>query len=150
MRLDPEVTGPTILGVTVSQVQTYVDHRRVLVVSYNSQEPPGTLGYAVVVRPGYAVGDHFHHRREERIILLHGRAEFRLLDQRPDSETRGTLNLFYNRLPGHLRAGADRRGAYHPGGGRPRRPAGSSPTAELRPGGRCAPGALAPPKAVEE
>ena len=58
----------------LAQAQTFINERRVLVVSYNSQEPPGTLGYTVAVRPGYSVGDHYHHRREERILVLHGQA----------------------------------------------------------------------------
>jgi dTDP-4-dehydrorhamnose 3,5-epimerase-like enzyme len=98
-----EITGedrhPTIPGVEVTQAQTFINERRVLVVSYNSQEPPGTLGYTVVVRPGHAVGDHYHHKREERILVLHGRAEFRLLDQRP-GEGEGRLNVFTLDYPG--------------------------------------------------
>lgn len=98
-----EFTGesrhPTIAGVEVSQAQTFINERRVLVVSYNSQEPPGTLGYTVVVRPGHAVGDHYHFKREERILVLHGRAEFRLLDER-DSGTKGRVNVFTLDYPG--------------------------------------------------
>lgn len=98
--LDKEAQGPTIPGVELVQAQTFINERRVLVVSYNSTEPPGTLGYTVVVRPGYSVGDHYHHRREERILVLHGRAQFRLLDERPDSPTHGVLNVFTIDYPG--------------------------------------------------
>src|SRR6476620_4144198 len=56
IRLKGETGAPTIPGVDVSQAQTFINKRRVLVVSYNSQEPPGTLGYTVVVRPGCSVG----------------------------------------------------------------------------------------------
>jgi dTDP-4-dehydrorhamnose 3,5-epimerase-like enzyme len=100
MELNGASSHPTIRGVEVTQAQTFINERRVLVVSYNSQEPPGTLGYTVVVRPGCSVGDHYHHRREERILMLHGRAEFRLLDERPDSETHGRLNVFTLDYPG--------------------------------------------------
>lgn len=100
LQLGEERRHPTLPGVEVTQAQTFINERRVLVVSYNSQEPPGTLGYTVVVRPGHAVGDHYHHKREERILVLHGRAEFRLLDQRPGSETEGLLNIFTLDYPG--------------------------------------------------
>jgi len=100
LHIEGEAEEPTLRGVEVMQAQTFVNERRTLVVSYNSQEPPGTLGYTVVVRPGAAVGDHFHHRREERILVLHGRAQFRLLDQRPESETYLRLNVFTLDYPG--------------------------------------------------
>jgi len=99
-RLEGEREAPTLFGVAVTQAETFIDERRVLVVSYNRREPPGTLGYSVVVQPGFHVGDHYHHHREERIVVLHGRAEFRLLDQRGGSATRGVLNLFTIDYPG--------------------------------------------------
>jgi dTDP-4-dehydrorhamnose 3,5-epimerase-like enzyme len=77
-----------------------VNERRALVVTFDATEPPGTLGYAVAVRAGCTVGDHYHHRREERIILLHGRVTFRLQDLRPDSPTMGIINLFEVSEPG--------------------------------------------------
>jgi dTDP-4-dehydrorhamnose 3,5-epimerase-like enzyme len=46
------------------------------------------------------VGDHYHHRRVERILILHGRAQFRLLDERPDSPTLGRVNVFTLDYPG--------------------------------------------------
>jgi dTDP-4-dehydrorhamnose 3,5-epimerase-like enzyme len=100
LHVEREVGRPSIEGVEVTQAQTFINERRVLVVSYNRDEPPGTLGYTVVVRPGYAVGDHYHHRREERILLLHGRGEFRLLDERTDSPSRGVANVFTLDYPG--------------------------------------------------
>jgi dTDP-4-dehydrorhamnose 3,5-epimerase-like enzyme len=90
----------TLGGVEVLQAQAFIDERRVLVVTHNSKEPPGILGYTVVVRPGFSVGDHYHHRREERILLLHGRGEFRLLDQRPHSPTYGRVNVLTLDYPG--------------------------------------------------
>ncbi|MGV3722296.1 MAG: dTDP-4-dehydrorhamnose 3,5-epimerase family protein [Actinomycetota bacterium] len=102
IELTAEAHHVTIEGVTVTQAQTFINERRVLVVSYNSQEPPGTLGYTVVVRPGYSVGDHYHHRRIERILVLHGRAQFRLLDERPGSATSGKLNVFTLDYPGSV------------------------------------------------
>lgn len=102
IELTSEAHHVTIDGVRVSQAQTFINERRVLVVSYNSQEPPGTLGYTVVVRPGFSVGDHYHHRRVERILVLHGRAQFRLLDERPDSPTSGKLNVFTLDYPGSV------------------------------------------------
>jgi dTDP-4-dehydrorhamnose 3,5-epimerase-like enzyme len=98
--VEREVGHPTVPGVEVSQAPTFINERRVLVVSYNSAEPPGTLGYTVVVRPGHAVGDHFHHRRDERILVLHGRAEFRILDQRPGTPGFGRVNCFTLDYPG--------------------------------------------------
>ncbi|HWO88315.1 MAG TPA: cupin domain-containing protein [Gemmatimonadales bacterium] len=95
-----EAAGPTLPGVELTRARTFADARRVLVVTYNSQEPPGTLGYSVVVRPGQAVGDHYHHRREERIVVLYGRAEFRLLDCRPGSPALDRLNRFTLEEPG--------------------------------------------------
>jgi dTDP-4-dehydrorhamnose 3,5-epimerase-like enzyme len=100
LELAGEQSHPSIPGVEVTQAQTFINERRVLVVTHNSQEPPGTLGYTVVVRPGYSVGDHYHHHREERIVVLHGRAEFRLLDERPDSGTHGAVNVFTLDYPG--------------------------------------------------
>jgi len=100
LKLESECAHPTISDVRVTQAQTFINERRVLVVSYNSEEPPGTLGYTVVVRPGFSVGDHFHHRREERILVLHGRAQFRLLDERSDSDSFGRLNVFTLDYPG--------------------------------------------------
>lgn len=100
LQLERESKAPTLAGVAVSSAHTVINERRTLVVSYNSTEPPGTLGYTVVVRPGYSVGDHYHHRREERIILLHGRVEFRLQDCRSGSPTSGLLNLFTLDYPG--------------------------------------------------
>lgn len=99
LEINGQVGYVTIPGVEVTQAQTFINERRVLVVSYNSQEPPGTLGYTVVVRPGHAVGDHYHLKREERILVLHGRAEFRLVDQRP-GEGEGRLNVFTLDYPG--------------------------------------------------
>ncbi|HEX8835163.1 MAG TPA: hypothetical protein VF719_13225 [Abditibacteriaceae bacterium] len=95
-----EASGPTIPGVEVVQAQTFINERRVLVVSYNATEAPGTLGYTVVVRPGCSVGDHYHHQREERVLLLHGRAQFRLQDHRPDSPTHELINVFTMDYPG--------------------------------------------------
>lgn len=100
LQIEREVEAPTIAGVEVAQAQTFINERRVLVVSYNSTEAPGTLGYTVVVRPGCSVGDHYHHRREERILLLHGRAQFRLQDHRPDSSNHEVINIFNLDYPG--------------------------------------------------
>jgi dTDP-4-dehydrorhamnose 3,5-epimerase-like enzyme len=100
LQIERQTNAPTIEGVEVVQAQTFINERRVLVVSYNSQEPPGTLGYTVVVRPGCIVGDHYHHRREERILVLHGRAQFRVQDQRPHSPTSEVVNLFTLDYPG--------------------------------------------------
>jgi quercetin dioxygenase-like cupin family protein len=80
LQVESESDAPSIAGVEITQAQTFINERRVLVVSHNSQEPPGTLGYSVVLRPGCALGDHYHHKREERILILHGQAEFRLQD----------------------------------------------------------------------
>jgi dTDP-4-dehydrorhamnose 3,5-epimerase-like enzyme len=100
LQVERESDSPTIGGVEVVQAQTFINERRVLVVSYNTSEPPGTLGYTVVVRPGYSVGDHYHHRREERVLVLHGRAHFRLQDLRPDSPTFEKVNTFTLEYPG--------------------------------------------------
>lgn len=100
MEVGREAHHPTIGGVAVSQAQTFINERRVLVVSYNSSEPPGTLGYTVIVRPGCSVGDHYHHVREERLVLLHGLAEFRLQDHRRESLTSGLVNRFTVDYPG--------------------------------------------------
>ena len=100
LQIDRELDAPSIAGVQVAQSQTFINERRVLVISHNSAEPPGTLGYTVVVRPGYSVGDHYHHRREERILVLHGRAHFRLQDLRPESETFERVNAFVLDYPG--------------------------------------------------
>lgn len=100
LEVERETDSPTIGGVTVLQSQTFINERRVLVVSHNSAEPPGTLGYTVVVRPGYSVGDHYHHRRDERILVLHGRALFRLQDLRPHSPTFESVNVFTLDYPG--------------------------------------------------
>ncbi len=99
-RMNGVSEAPTLFGVAVTQSDTFIDERRVLVVSYNRREPPGTLGYSVVVQPEQTVGDHYHHHREERILILHGRAEFRLLDQRPRASTHGVLNVFTIDYPG--------------------------------------------------
>ena len=100
LQVERETDRPTIEGIQVVQSQTFINERRVLVVSYNSQEAPGTLGYTVVVRPGCIVGDHYHHRREERVLVLHGRAQFRLQDYRPHSATYEMVNLFTLDYPG--------------------------------------------------
>ena len=100
LQMERQTDRPTIAGIEVVQAQTFINERRVLVVSYNSEERPGTLGYTVVVRPGCIVGDHYHHRREERILVLHGRAQFRLQDHRPHSETFEMVNLFTLDYPG--------------------------------------------------
>ena len=100
LQMERQTDRPTIEGIEIVQSQTFINERRVLVVSYNSEEPPGTLGYTVVVRPGCIVGDHYHHRREERILVLHGRAQFRLQDHRPHSATFEMVNLFTLDYPG--------------------------------------------------
>jgi dTDP-4-dehydrorhamnose 3,5-epimerase-like enzyme len=100
LQVGRETDGPTIEGVKIIQAQTFINERRVLVVTHNSNEPSGTLGYTVVVRPGCSVGDHYHHRREERILVLHGRAQFRLQDHRPQSATHESINLFTLDYPG--------------------------------------------------
>jgi dTDP-4-dehydrorhamnose 3,5-epimerase-like enzyme len=100
LQIEGETQAPSIEGIEVMQAQTYINERRVLVVTYNTHEPPGTLGYTVVVRPGYSVGDHYHHRRGEQLVVLHGRAQFRLLDERPDSPSSGRFNIFTLDYPG--------------------------------------------------
>jgi len=95
-----DADAPTLGGVTVTQSQAFINERRVLVISHNSEEPAGTLGYTVIIRPGNSVGDHYHHHREERILVLHGRAVFRLQDLRPDSPTFETVNTFTLDYPG--------------------------------------------------
>lgn len=100
LQVEREVQGTTLAGVQVQRTRTFVNERRVLIVAFDTSEPPGTLGYAVALRPGCTVGDHYHHRREERIILLHGRVMFRLQDMRPDSPTRGLINVFQLTDPG--------------------------------------------------
>lgn len=89
-----ESSALTISGIELAQRPAYGDARRVLVVSYANGEAPGRLGYTVAVRPGHWVGEHYHRRREERIILVSGTAEFRLLDQRPGLESFGEWNRF--------------------------------------------------------
>src|SRR3954452_1798483 len=100
LHVERETDMVTLPGVRVERMPAFANERRVLVVTYDSSQPAGTLGYAVVVRPGCTVGDHYHHRREERIVLLHGRALFRLQDLRPDSATKGLINLFEVTEPG--------------------------------------------------
>lgn len=100
LQMEREGDTPSITGVEVTQAQTFINERRVLVVSHNSQESPGTLGYSVVLRPGCALGDHYHHKREERILILHGQAEFRLQDCRPLSTSHQIINLFTLDYPG--------------------------------------------------
>jgi dTDP-4-dehydrorhamnose 3,5-epimerase-like enzyme len=100
LQMESESDAPSIAGVEITQAQTFINERRVLVVSHNSQEPPGTLGYSVVLRPGCALGDHYHHKREERILILHGQAEFRLQDCRPLSKSHELINLFTLDYPG--------------------------------------------------
>lgn len=100
LQVEREGDAPTIDGVEVAQAQTFINERRVLVVSHHSQEPSGTLGYTVVLRPGCSVGDHYHHKREERILILHGRAEFRLQDYRPHAASHQLINLFTLDYPG--------------------------------------------------
>jgi dTDP-4-dehydrorhamnose 3,5-epimerase-like enzyme len=84
----------TIPGVELAQMPAYSDARRVLVVSYEGNHAPGKLGYTVSVRPRCSVGDHYHRRREERIIVVSGPVEFRLLDRRPGLESFGEWNRF--------------------------------------------------------
>jgi len=100
LQVENEGDAPSIAGVEITQAQTFINERRVLVVSHNSQEPPGTLGYSVVLRPGCALGDHYHYKREERILILHGQAEFRLQDCRPLSKSHELINLFTLDYPG--------------------------------------------------
>lgn len=100
LQIESEGDAPSVEGVRVTQAQTFINERRVLVVSHNSRELPGTLGYSVVLRPGCSVGDHYHHKREERILILHGRAEFRLQDFRPLSASHQLINLFTIDYPG--------------------------------------------------
>jgi dTDP-4-dehydrorhamnose 3,5-epimerase-like enzyme len=92
--------GPNIEGVHVRQARTFINERRVLVITHNGQTPPGELGYTVVVWPGCSVGDHYHHRREERMVLLYGRGHFRLQDKRPGSPTYDHINAFALETPG--------------------------------------------------
>lgn len=95
-------------GVIVTEMTRFVDNRRTLVVCYNSQEPPGTLGYTLVVRPYEWVGDHYHDQRFERIVLIDGAAHFRLLDKRRESPTNGTAMEIALAKPGdciHIPAG---------------------------------------------
>jgi dTDP-4-dehydrorhamnose 3,5-epimerase-like enzyme len=98
--IEREIDHVSLGAVRLERTRSFVNERRVLVVSFDSTEPAGTLGYAVALRPGCTVGDHYHHRREERIILVDGRATFRLQDMRPDSPTRGLINLFELTEPG--------------------------------------------------
>jgi dTDP-4-dehydrorhamnose 3,5-epimerase-like enzyme len=100
MHVQRQVDHLTLGGIRVERARAFVNERRALIVSFDSTDPPGTLGYAVTVRGGCTVGDHYHHRREERVILLHGKVMFRLQDMRPDSPTAGVINLFEVGEPG--------------------------------------------------
>ncbi|MEO6906262.1 MAG: hypothetical protein ABI210_00075 [Abditibacteriaceae bacterium] len=94
LQMESDSNAPSIAGVEVTQVQTFINKRRELVVSHNSQERPGTLSYSGVVRSGCALNDHYHHKREERIVILHGQEKFRLQDCRPLSASHQLINLF--------------------------------------------------------
>jgi len=100
LHIERDIDHVSLGGVRVERTRSFVNERRTLVVSFDSSEPAGTLGYAVAVRSGCTVGDHYHHRREERIILVHGRASVRLQDMRPGSPTYGLINLFELAEPG--------------------------------------------------
>ena len=69
--------------------------RRDLTLCYNRDTPPGVLGYVVTLRPGGYAGNHYHHKRGEKVILCGGRAYFRIQDQRPTSPTFGQVACFH-------------------------------------------------------
>lgn len=100
LALSTQEDAGLIAGVETGSTPAFEDDRRILVVCHNGDYPGGPLGYSVVIRAGERVGDHYHLRREERIVVVSGCAEFLLLDQRAGSGTWGIRQRFVVDRPG--------------------------------------------------
>ena len=102
-RLDQ--TDGLIAGIVVRRLKVNRDPRGILVETlrrdwpdlYDPTARPFAQTYYSVTYPGVARDEdrwHMHHHQEDRFVVLAGDLVLAIADQRPDSPTRGMLNLF--------------------------------------------------------
>src|SRR5207248_236849 len=77
-----------------------VAHPASCIADPGSREPELPAATRLAVPPGRVVGNHFHLERHERIALISGAAEVRLMDCRPRTPGFGAWNCFALDQPG--------------------------------------------------
>jgi dTDP-4-dehydrorhamnose 3,5-epimerase len=89
--------APRIAGVAISQTSPQEDERGELCeVWTEARDPlgmPAVHVYMVTIRPGKTRGWVMHEHQDDRIFVQQGRLRIGLYDARPDSPTRGMLNV---------------------------------------------------------
>jgi dTDP-4-dehydrorhamnose 3,5-epimerase len=103
---DGTSTAPMIDGIVIQRIPPHEDERGEVVEVWNLSWPdlddPVVHVYKVVTRPGKTRGWQMHVYQDDRLFVSRGRLRFGLYDDRPDSPTRGMLNVFT--LSDHQRA----------------------------------------------
>ncbi len=89
-----------IKGVVVRNLARYLDERGWLVELYREDELQGyslpNMAYASLTLPGIVRGPHAHHEQTDLFCFV-GPGNFKLVlwDNRPDSETYGTMQIIF-------------------------------------------------------
>ena len=102
---NPDDKTKHIHEVVVRRLTVNRDNRGILVETlradwtdlFDSEERPFAQTYYSVTEPNVARDEnewHVHERQEDRFVVLSGEMVIGLHDPRPDSPTRGTINLF--------------------------------------------------------
>jgi len=103
--MNPDQPVGLIDGVVIRRLKVNRDPRGILVETlrtdwtdlYDSANRPFAQTYFSVTHAGVARDEdrwHLHHHQEDRFVVLSGDLVIAIADPRPDSPTRGALNLF--------------------------------------------------------
>lgn len=88
-----------IEGLKLRPLITHQDERGSLCETYSDawhfDEIPIVHTYIVTIRPGQAKGWALHQHHTDRYCFLNGATKLVLFDDRPDSPTKGNLNIYY-------------------------------------------------------
>ena len=92
-----ERIGNLPAGMVVRDLPTHTDDRGTVCELFDPRwavDPdPLVFAYVFTVRPGAAKGWGIHRHHDDRYAFLAGELEVALYDERPDSETRGSMAL---------------------------------------------------------
>lgn len=95
---DGQSLRPRIAGVVIDHRTLQEDERGELVEIYSMEwglhPAPLVYAYLVSIRPHQIKGWVVHERQDDRLFFVRGVTRIALYDNRPESPTRGTLNLF--------------------------------------------------------